>query len=212
MPLHILYALLPESSSDASWQRELASLPISFLHEAKRFVRPEDRMAHLLGRILLAKALEQMGFSRALLASLQRNSHNRPFVPAPVDFSISHSGSLVVCAITAEGRVGIDIEAIKPIDFTDFSKVFLSLEWDIITADPSPLEMFFRFWTKRESVLKATGSGLSGTLEYVERSFNRARSGDTLWHIQDIPSWQGYACSVATDYLCGSVKLIHLEI
>lgn len=88
------------------------------------------------------------------------NRHGRPlaWVPArqPVHVSISRSGPITVVAATTVGLVGVDIQEESATDFADFASVALHP-----TETDGPPSQRARIWTRKESLLKATGHGLT---------------------------------------------------
>ncbi len=90
----------------------------------------------------------------------------------PVDFNISHSDGLVACVLSQKGEVGIDIESPRRSSDIDsiasgfFSKneaaAIHALDSDEKTAE------FYRLWTLKESVMKATKEGISRRAMKVE--------------------------------------------
>ena len=60
--------------------------------------------------------------------------------------------------IVAPARIGIDIEKIRQCSEFLFSKIATKKEWSLVNTDP--IKLFFRYWTSKESVLKAVGTGL----------------------------------------------------
>ena len=87
---------------------------------------------------------------------------DRNGVPQPTDglyWSVSHS-SQCVAAVVAPYAVGIDIEQIRDVSTLLKEQIASEAEWDL-TPENDPT-LFFRYWTAKEAVLKATGHGLSG--------------------------------------------------
>jgi 4'-phosphopantetheinyl transferase len=79
--------------------------------------------------------------------------------PMPVNgwyWSISHKRQYVA-GVVARQPVGIDIELIKPISAGLHRKVATDAEWRL--GSESRTHLFFRFWTAKESLTKATGVG-----------------------------------------------------
>ncbi len=79
---------------------------------------------------------------------------------ALLDFNISHSGNRVVCILSTQGRVGIDLEETGDIAIDDFQSQFTTAEWAAITGSSMPLQTFYHYWTAKESLIKADGKGL----------------------------------------------------
>ena len=83
-------------------------------------------------------------------------------VPQPFDgihWSISHK-SKYVCGVAAPEPIGIDIERVR--DFSEglFRKTAVEAEWALADMENESVNSFFRFWTAKEAVLKATGIGI----------------------------------------------------
>jgi 4'-phosphopantetheinyl transferase len=90
-------------------------------------------------------------------------------------FNLAHCGDLAVLAITRAAEVGVDVERVRPLkDADDIADRFFSpTESDglkALTAAEKPAA-FFNLWTRKEAWLKATGEGLSDSLNQVEVSF-----------------------------------------
>ena len=72
-------------------------------------------------------------------------------------WSISHKRRYVA-AVVSSTPIGIDLEEIMPRQNSLFGRVAEKWEWDL--AEDHEWETFFRYWTAKEAVLKATGVGL----------------------------------------------------
>ena len=87
--------------------------------------------------------------------------HGKPMIDG-LEFSLSHSGDLVLCAVS-DKPVGCDVEWLRtaPKDvavryFTESEKSYLS---DLSSEEYD--RAFFRLWTMKESYVKMTGEGMS---------------------------------------------------
>lgn len=86
-------------------------------------------------------------------------------VPMPTDglyWSLTHKIDYVG-AVVAPWPVGIDIEKIKPVGQLLFRKTAVEKEWALL--DDTPNRCFFRYWTAKEAVLKAAGTGVKDLLK-----------------------------------------------
>jgi 4'-phosphopantetheinyl transferase len=161
--------------------------------------RWQDAHASLLGKHLLLHAFSNAG-EILDLADLQYTPNGRPFLPGKMDFNLSHAGTLAVCAIAGKGRIGIDVEYRKPIDFTSLKDHFSPEEWRHIQNAPLPEKLFYDYWTRKEAILKADGRGLEIALSDV--SVGGASPGHLHgkpWFFTAIEEWSEYSCCIATD-------------
>jgi len=81
-------------------------------------------------------------------------------------FSLSHTKGLAVCAVSATAKVGVDAERVdSTIELSQLAPhVFSPIEWKRWAQELPPLERvecFYKLWTLKEALLKATGRGLS---------------------------------------------------
>jgi 4'-phosphopantetheinyl transferase len=130
---------------------------------------------------------------------------------ATIDFNVSHSGDLFVCAITNGQLVGVDVEQIRPLrDIPSIAKNFFSLaeQSHLVDLDEEHRTLaFYECWTRKEAVIKATGQGLSRPLDSFDVAFGPGVA-PKLKRLDDdhAPSWQmhsfkpraGYAGALAS--------------
>ena len=73
--------------------------------------------------------------------------------------SLSHTRGIVACAISKKGLIGVDIERWRKRDYLALSSyAFGPLEQ--VAVKQNGAGSFYRIWTLREAVAKATGDGL----------------------------------------------------
>ena len=84
--------------------------------------------------------------------------HGRPRIAdEPVEVSVSHSGDVAAIAVTDGGPVGIDVEAVRQLQYRSLlDEVCAGTERGWVRS----VRDFFVYWTRKESVLKAVGVGL----------------------------------------------------
>jgi 4'-phosphopantetheinyl transferase len=174
-------------------------LPLLFLDKANKFRRWQDAQAFLIGKLLLKRGLSEFGFQDYLLENLQYNAFNRPYISArEIDFNISHAGQYVICALSKQHRVGVDIEQVHPVDLQDFAGCFTARELDRLSRSSEFLFDFFNIWTIKEAAIKADGRGLQIPLQQFEAG-EQIMLGDNLWHIHALKIAHGYVAHLATD-------------
>ena len=85
-----------------------------------------------------------------------------------IHFNLSHSGKMVLCAIS-DKEVGADIEYNdSAIDLNIAKNYFYNSEYDNIMNAKNPSDEFFRYWVLKESYMKYTGLGMNLKLNSFE--------------------------------------------
>lgn len=120
-------------------------------------------IGEILARISICRRLEYKNDD----VVLYRNEHKKPLFQEQSNFffNISHSGEWVVCASDFQ-LLGIDIEQIKQIDYKVGELIFSPVEYEMFNSkDDYEKELwFYKFWTMKESYVKAIGTGLTSKL------------------------------------------------
>ena len=117
------------------------------------------RGARALSRLARAAARMSARRSGAVLGRLVKDSGG---VPLPADgwyWSVAHKPGYVA-GVAGPGPLGIDIEPVTPRNRRLFDKIATPEEWRL--GQEEEWHLFYRFWTAKEAVLKAVGSGLKG--------------------------------------------------
>ncbi|MFC1859392.1 4'-phosphopantetheinyl transferase family protein [Thermodesulfobacteriota bacterium] len=97
--------------------------------------------------------------SGAVLKKLRKDKQG---APQPVDgnyWSLTHKPKYVG-AVIAPDIIGIDLEEIRPCSESLIRKISNAHEWRL--GGGSDMTRLFRYWTSKESVLKAAGTGMKG--------------------------------------------------
>jgi 4'-phosphopantetheinyl transferase len=142
------------------------------LTRARQYRLAADTDRSLLGAVLLRLAAARHLGIRPADVAVDRTcdrcgaQHGRPRLPGNgVQASVSHSGDIVAVAITSAGPVGVDVEAVRSIDFSAVTeRVCTPGERNHVHAAAD----FYTFWTRKEAVLKATGEGLQRPMTDLE--------------------------------------------
>ena len=91
------------------------------------------------------------------LGDLTKNENGAPLPFGGNYWSLTHKPRYVG-GVIAPTQIGIDIEKIRPCSEALFRKTANESEWGLSDADS--FKLFFRYWTSKESVLKASGTGI----------------------------------------------------
>ena len=98
--------------------------------------------------------------------SREKGEHGKPYFRdhPEICFNISHSGDLVMCAVS-DYEIGIDVQEKKQIHKDRVAKrILTSEEFEKYLAAPDRSELFFRIWVMKEARLKWTGEGITREL------------------------------------------------
>lgn len=158
-----------------------------------------DRQLNISGKLLLMDILKRFGLDdRLSLNDVQYNAYERPyFSGSGFDFNIAHSGNIVVCCGVFENKVGVDIEQVKQVDLTGYDDHFTPNEWERINSNIDPYNAFYDCWTRKEAVLKATGTGLHTPLAAIDVSNDIVIYDEITYYLQMLNIDPGYKCCVA---------------
>jgi 4'-phosphopantetheinyl transferase len=175
---------------DPSEQHHAITIKNGQLH--RRYVEIHARLRIVLGDATNA-APEQLRIHKA--------EYGKPYLAdyPDLDFNLSHTANKMVVTIAHNCDLGVDIEQCKPrknlaalIDkcFAEEEKSY----WQQLPEFQQTLA-FYRFWTRKEAFVKATGRGIAlGLKQCVINADNLGRflripmeyGQATEWHIQDI--------------------------
>ncbi|WP_430909696.1 4'-phosphopantetheinyl transferase family protein [Maribacter sp. 2-571] len=196
--LTVLFCHIPAAFPEQRFKEYLNLLPENHQNHVTKFRYSKDRNLRLFGKLLLLEGVKKYGYTEALLSRIKYTPFNKPYLDTDLSFNITHSGNMVLCALSDSYELGIDVEAIKPISKEDFSGVWTKSEHSLIMKDEK-YNWFYRLWTRKEAVIKADGKGLSIPLKSINVLGNTAVVGNRIWHITELKIDANYSVHIATD-------------
>ena len=114
---------------------------------------------------------------------------------APIPFnghywSLSHKDGYVA-AVLDNRRIGIDIEKIRPCTSALFRYTASPKEWSLAPGYKDDYDLFFRYWTAKEAVLKTVGIGMDGlenckVTGVIDHNYMTVRYCQTEWMIEHL--------------------------
>lgn len=153
---------------------------------------------------------------------IKRDAFNRPYIKTDqrinADFNISHSNEYVVCAVSSNGRIGIDIEERLPIDI-NIAQEFLSIDElnSLYKDEENSLHLFYKYWTLKEAFFKAVGIGLNNSIRELDfgalnsSSIFSRRFADHKWDFYHSIFDESYSLSLAVDKDINSLKYKNVQ-
>ncbi|MEM9171125.1 MAG: 4'-phosphopantetheinyl transferase superfamily protein [Pseudomonadota bacterium] len=170
---------------------------------ADRFVTEPLRRRWMASRAALRQALgERLGIDPAAVR-IKQDDNRKPYLCSShcssLQFNLTHSDAHALIAVCDSASIGIDVEVIKPRKHPDqvAQRSFSDSEQRAYFATSSVavrLEMFYRIWTRKEAVIKATGEGLTAHLDrfdvavdlpasvIADRNPGRSAQHWQMWH------------------------------
>jgi len=145
----------------SSIQRQMIHPVILGVPDKKRQLTGREKVSFLSRHARRALEISAQK-NRIQLGDLKKDENG---VPLPFNgnyWSVTHKTGYVAGVIARE-KIGIDLEKIRPVNEALFRKTAHDNEWAVSDTDKTVL--FFRYWTSKESVLKASGTGIRDLLQ-----------------------------------------------
>ena len=170
---------------------------------ALRYRRKADAYNFIAGRLLLQKGLKDFEIADSI-ANIQLEEDGKPFLES-VFFNISHTSDRVICAISKKGRMGIDIERETEVELENFESFFTPTEWRSIRESAFPLQQFYRYWTRKESIIKALGLKLS-YLNQIQLDIEADvfEENGKQWYLKELDMGEGYFGAICSEVELGA--------
>ena len=177
--------------------------------EALGYGNKEVALRRLLGEALVRFALKKCWNLTSEDYRIDRGEKGKPFIVGVenVFFNISHSGDYVVCAVS-DREIGIDIEKRAKARMEVAGRFFKGEEvaqLKMLEEDKQD-QLFFNYWSVKESFLKYIGTGLARPLNSFIVSFSGGgvslfeRGNKLPLYVHACPVDDGYGCHVCCEY------------
>jgi len=194
------------------------------LDRAGRFRTEVLAHRYLVSRVMLRRVLGAAMNLAPERVAFGREARGKPCLvdPAGIGFNLAHTGDLMLLAVTPGVPVGVDIERVRRLKAAqDIARRFFTgreAGWLRAFEGAAVDRAFFRLWTRKEAVLKATGEGISsglGTFEVLEANgeftstLSRRVPGEEedRWEVTELSPADGFIAAVALPASDGWMKL-----
>ena len=197
---------------DEAEQTQAGKFKNALLH--KRYVEIHGRLRNILAQ-KLNEPPEKITIKKA--------EHGKPYLAdyPELGFNLSHSADRLMIAVSWNCQLGADIEISKQrINLSGLvDKCFAEEEiayWTQLPENKKNLE-FYRFWTRKEAFVKATGHGIvlglnqcvinpENPTEFLRVPDNCGQA--SAWHVMDIDLEEGIYSALVTDKPFADVRLL----
>jgi 4'-phosphopantetheinyl transferase len=148
---------------------------------------------------------------------LSKNSFGKPILDGQhhrekIEFNVSHSNDVSLIAVSADSRLGIDIESVDmtfPVRsvLRHFSASGLFAVGD--PAGATDVNSFFEFWTRNEAYAKATGLGFSGLLASQSGAASMSELDPGDWSITSFRPGGKFMGAIATSLATATIRFFN---
>lgn len=176
--------------NQGTFNRILKKMPVGIQSDILKYRRWQDKQATLLGKWLLIQGLRKLQIPSNTINEIVVDDFKRPFFKHykhRIDFNISHSEEVVVCAMS-KNRIGIDVERIREMNIEEYKCVFTPQEFENIKSknDKEKNDEFFKYWTRKEAIMKADGRGFYLEPVTFEAIKNEVIIEGQQWNLQKV--------------------------
>ncbi len=209
MEVWAAYSFLHQTD-EQQLEKEFALLPAHITEPVYRYKNPADRTGRMISRILLETLIKKyfpyQGFS---WNRYRKDALAKPyFEGSDIHFSSSHHEGISFVCITSGSSCGIDSELLKPVDPLLYADFLHHREKDLITNCEDPAQSFYKIWTRKEAVLKASGLGICCELNSIDAHTDTVIANNSLYYTMPITLSGNIITHLATPEI---ITALHLE-
>lgn len=185
--------------------------------QRKHYVTVHGRLRHILSKMLNASPEE---------ITIKKTEQGKPYLADTPElaFNLSHSASAMVIAVGWNCQLGVDIECFKSrSNLAALVDKCFSIEeiayWNML-PETQKMPEFYRFWTRKEAFVKATGAGIAlGLKRCVINPENFSKflrvpiecGLASKWQLQDLTLGAGVYSALVTDKIIQNIRLLAFD-
>ncbi|MFD7707406.1 4'-phosphopantetheinyl transferase family protein [Streptomyces sp. NPDC059786] len=202
---------VPEpGAADAETLRRCAALLAPDERRRREHMVPSQRALYASAHAALRLVTAAYTGTPPTEVAFLRGSFGKPYVSGHpgLRVSLAHTAGLSLVAVGRDGPVGVDVERLAPLrDPAGLRRQILTgteaAHWPEEPED-APHSALFTYWTCKEAVLKAMGSGLAGDLRAVRVAVPGTRRAGPV-RLLAVPgsparTWRLHLLDVGTPY------------
>ena len=156
---------------------------------------PQKQKSKIVADNLCRKAVSEFCGISPYEIEFGATEKGKPYAKSvDIRFNISHSGDMVVCAVS-DKEIGIDIERIREINPKTSEKFACEKEIEYINSHKNGL---FEIWTLKEAYFKCIGTGLGADIKNVSFDIECEKiiCSEKGFDCRFIPVEEGYICAI----------------
>ena len=146
----------------------------------QRFRFKKHQHQYLVTRALVRTTLSRYANTSPEDWQFSKNKYGKPQIVPDQNlyFNLSHTDSLIVCAVARVKNIGVDVETLAHrSSLLELAERFFSTKESTALALEAPSYQkarFFQYWTLKEAYIKAKGLGLSQSLAQFSFEINES--------------------------------------
>ena len=192
-----LYSYLSKANSKFL-NDKLLSFPTSIRSIIGKYSIDQDRDARILSKLLLLNGLSDLFPNEKIDLELLQTTDKPTYKNLPIHFTSSHSQDLVVAAFSKTQEIGIDIEFKKDIDIEIFKDFLHVQEQKALQKSKSKSGLFYSLWTKKEALLKTSGTGINTDFKTIDCSKIETNFDGQKYFFNEILLDDNYSCFISS--------------
>lgn len=216
-------ASVSQLCDEALFRKAYQKMPKERQEKIDRLHLEKDRRLSLGAFLLLMWGMRQRGKKEIWI---KYGKEGKPYIEGEENlyFNLSHSKEYAACVLS-EQEVGCDVERISECRLRLAKRFFSASEYEMLLRGKTEEEkkiLFYRFWTLKESFVKAVGKGLYLPLDSFSvllpddgKICVRAEKGSLIgnrYYFQEFSDISGYRCAICgLDERIGDGKTVVLE-
>lgn len=209
--IELYYTLVSQNDSKYLLEK-LDRFPENIRHRIGRYRNQQDRLARICAMVMLDKIVHgAYPEIPSPLDLLRRDENNKPCMAGiGLNFSISHSGDVVVVAISDFHKIGVDVAFHQPIEMGILSDLFHEKEWQRLEKYQFASSLFYKMWTIKEAVSKVLGLGINARWKEMNTLQNPVKYKHVSFHTRTIPLFNDYTVTVAGKNPTAEITVVNM--
>ena len=184
--------------------------------KARQFLFDSDRELYQAAHIFLRSILSRYSGIVADKLQFSVNEFGKPSLVSDknICFNLSHTTGMIVCGISDGIDIGVDVENYtRPLDIGSILKSSYSeFEAGNVEQQNNKIkrqQLFYTYWTLKESYIKGVGEGLTIPLnqcEFRKMSAQKWKLSDVAQNQLEKANWKFYSCLLGDEWVFSAAQ------